>query len=438
MNDREEKGVSFLRDLLDIATSPGRIRLLYRTSLYSNALYLMVATGGTAVLGFVFWILAARYYSPAEVGLASATIASMGLIASLSRLGLEYGLVRFLHGPEENRRVIINTVLTIGFIFSVIGSFVFLAGLGLWSPAQLFLRQDRWYLAGFVVFTIVTTISPLVDHVFVAHRRAGYMAARGVLSSLVKLPLPVILAGFFASFGIFASWGLGLTAGLLISLVFFLPRAERGFRPVFMIKARVVRSIFGYSFANYAGDLLWSLPGVVFPMMVVNLLGADLNAYYYIAWAIAGVLIMIPTSISTSLFAEGSYEEDKLGVNIRRSLKMVSVTLLPAVLIVLLIGDKILLLYGSDYSAEATPLLRILALATLPLAVNIIYLGIKRVQKDLTTIVVLTMMLTVVTLVVGYALLPRLGINGAGWGWLIGQSAALVFVLVQLFRSKAR
>jgi len=48
--------------------------------LYKNAYFLMAREAATAVLGLVFWIVVARFYSPAEVGLA----AIYGL--SLSRL----------------------------------------------------------------------------------------------------------------------------------------------------------------------------------------------------------------------------------------------------------------------------------------------------------------------------------------------------------------
>ena len=43
--------------------------LRMRSTLYRNALLLVVNAGATAGLGFVFWVLAARLYSPAQVGL---------------------------------------------------------------------------------------------------------------------------------------------------------------------------------------------------------------------------------------------------------------------------------------------------------------------------------------------------------------------------------
>ena len=48
-----------------------------------------------------------------------------------------------------------------------------------------------------------------------------------------------------------------------------------------------------------------------------------------------------------------------------------------------LAGDKLLLLFGKEYSAEATTLVRLLTLAALPLSVNLLYLGVARVKKEL-------------------------------------------------------
>ena len=59
-------------------------------------------------------------------------------------------------------------------------------------------------------------------------------------------------------------------------------------------------------------------PNLILPIMVLNVLGAEQAAYYYIAYAIAALLFMIPGAISTSLFVEGSHGEE--GVELGRFL----------------------------------------------------------------------------------------------------------------------
>ena len=425
-----------LSEVIIILTSREKLVQLFRIHLYSNAIYLMIATAVTSLLGFVFWIIVARFYAPEDVGLASATIAATGLVMSLSRLGLEMGLVRFLHQSGEDASSMINTVFTIGILTSCTAALIFVAGLGFWSPALLFIRENPIYLVAFVVFVVASTVSTFTDHAFIAERRAGFALARSFIFSLLKLPLSILLAVFFHSFGIFASWGISLVIALLISIFLLLPRAQPGYRPFFVIRRGVVNDMIRFSFANYLSGFFWGSPSVVFPIMVVNLLGAEPNAYFYIAWAVGGVLTMIPTAVSTSLFVEGSYDEEKLGLNIRRSLKMVPIILVPAVILILVMADKLLLFFGSSYSQNAASLLRILALSTLPLAINIIYLGIKRVQKKLKLVVGLTAFIAVVTIGLAYLLLPLMGINGAGIAWLTSQVVVALVIIANLFRKR--
>jgi len=66
--------------------------------LFKTAYFLMFSSLTSAGSGFFFWLIAARFYSTADIGLASAIISAMGLISMLSLLGFDISLVRFL--PE--------------------------------------------------------------------------------------------------------------------------------------------------------------------------------------------------------------------------------------------------------------------------------------------------------------------------------------------------
>jgi len=77
-----------------------KIRGFLRISLYRNAAYLLMTSGTNSLAGFVFWAMAARLYPAEGVGLASAAISAMGLLALLSTLGMDYGLIRFLPGAH--------------------------------------------------------------------------------------------------------------------------------------------------------------------------------------------------------------------------------------------------------------------------------------------------------------------------------------------------
>jgi O-antigen/teichoic acid export membrane protein len=139
---------------------------------------------------------------------------------------------------------------------------------------------------------------------------------------------------------------------------------------------------------------------------------------------------MIPTAITTSLFAEGANDEAQLKNHVRRSLKMVGLLLIPAVIIVWFLANKFLQLFGGLYAENSATLLRWLAIAAFPLAINLFYFNIKRVQKKVKTVIFLAALMAIIVVMTSYLLLPRLGINGVGIAWLAGQSAVAVIVIV--------
>jgi O-antigen/teichoic acid export membrane protein len=412
------------------------LKSLSEVSLYSNAVYLMITSAVNALVGFVFWLIAARFYSPTDVGLASAAIAGASLLATLANLGLGHGLIRFLPHSGKNANSLLNSCFSLGSLTSIIIALIFLGGLDFWSPALLFIKHNPVYLATFLLFTLASTLSGLAGETFIAERRAGFVLAGGLIFNVLRLPLVILLATFFRSFGIFASVGIALVVTLLFNVFFFLPRAQPNYRPFLTINKKVVNEMLHFSLANYLSVLFWAAPGLVLPIMVVNLLGAELNAYFYIAWAMGGVLGVIPVTAATSLFAEGSSEQERLGINIWRSLKMILLLLVPAVILVLAFADKLLLLFGIAYAQNATTLVRILAIGSLPLAVNIVYLAIKRVEKKLKVIVSLTAFIAIITLGLTYLLLPIMGINGAGIAWLTSQAVIALVIMASWLKRR--
>ena len=109
-------------------TSKEGLKRLYGVSLYRNAIYLMLNSAALAVLGFVFWILAARFYSTEEVGLAAAIIAAATFLALLSTLGLDYGLIRFMPNSGKKFNSLVNSCFTVSGLAAIVFSLIFLAG----------------------------------------------------------------------------------------------------------------------------------------------------------------------------------------------------------------------------------------------------------------------------------------------------------------------
>jgi len=421
-----------------ILTSKQKLKSLYGVSLYRNAIYLVLNSAINALGGFLFWIIAVKLYSTESIGLASAAIAAIGLLTSVSNLGLNYGLIRFLPGSGEKSRDMLNSCITITGILSVALALVFLAGLALWSPALLPLREHWVFVIAFVMFTAAQNLYGIVQAVFIATLRTGFGLSQSSIVQVLRFASIVPLA-VFVTLGVFYSWGIAVLVAGAVGVLLFLPKVQPGYRALPIVKISRVNDIFKYSLKSLLSNQLQIAPSSIIPLMVVNLLGAEQNAYFYIGWIMGTTVLTIPAAISSSLFAEGSNQEQKLDNQVKRSFKFLLLLLVPVVIVILLLADKLLLLFGTAYSQNAAVLVRLLVISAVPCSVNSIYLSIKRVQMKMKNVVIMTGFIAAATLGLSYFLLPSMGITGVGVAWLGSQVVVALWVGIGLLiKSKVK
>ena len=125
---------------------------------------------------------------------------------------------------------------------------------------------------------------------------------------------------------------------------------------------------------------------------------------------IASLLFAIPVSVSRSLFAEGAHFEDELGANVRRSFRLTFLLLIPAIILLFLLGKWLLLLFGASYSANSLLLLKIMALSSLLVGINVIYFSILQVRDRRRELVIVSGFMAIGILVCIYFIIPATGI----------------------------
>jgi len=325
-------------------------------------------------------------------------------------------------------------LITVAGIMALAVCFIFVAGISWWSPKLLFLVSKPYFLVTFVIVGVALAVYTIVTQVFIAFRKAGYtFFSQGVIASGLELVLVMILSSF-GVFGIFISQAIGLMVALTVCIVFFLPVVIPHYRPEPAVQWRTTGATMSYSFANYAGDGLNNLPVWVVSLLVLNNFGAAANAYFYLAWTMSTVLWAVGYGISTSLFAEGSHEAGNVSGDIIRSLKLILLIILPATVIMVVFGDKLLLLYGGTYSAEGTAVLRWFSLSALPASINLLYFSLARVEKWLKSLVIISGLTALLTILLSYLLMRHFGIVGAGISRLFVQTALLFYTVPRLLQ----
>jgi O-antigen/teichoic acid export membrane protein len=396
------------------------LKKYYREPLYRNSLSIMLTQVFATFFALAFWMVAARTMSSTTVGLATAAFSSTVLLISLAPLGLDAGLTRFLPG-SNNKRGLYSTTMLITLLSSLALMTIFLSGLQVLSPQLVFLREG-WSLVALIGFAAVTAVSTMQATALIAARQGHLYFIQNTILGL-RVPLIIVFASL-GTVGVFLSWDVAFLATVLfgtVALYYY------GLSMKWQIDVTSLREIFRFSLGNYTAGIFQLAP-LIIPVMIINAIGAREGAYYYIAHAVAaGLLFIIPAAVGLSLFVEGSH-----GMPLRetaiKSLKFTMLILIPAIAVIFLLGDRLLLLFGSQYSTQALELLWLLAVTSLLSVIPSIYSSIVTVQKNIKMLNYVNFAISALMLGAAYPLLLTYGIIGVGYAWVI--SYALVSIIV--------
>jgi O-antigen/teichoic acid export membrane protein len=404
-----------------------------RNPLLRNGYLLAFNSGSTAVVGLLFWTVAAWKYSPFAVGCSTAAIALMRLSSEVSELNLGSAMVRFVPSAgQQARRLIAGAHLACGCIGLLVGTACIVL-VPIISPSSKFLHGHLPAVM-FVVISVAYPLSVIQDGVLVGLRRAALVPVKNLAVSVVKLALVAMLAGVMPSHGIFASWVLALgVVDTAVGVYLFgwairgHERRERG-APAQTLPP--VSQIARFVAADYGGSVFHIGAVNLLPIMVINVFGAEQSAYFGIAFFIAYSLHLINLSMGTSLVAETAYDPARLAHAVRHVVAHTAKVQVPVVTLMMLVAPALLGVFGAGYRS-ATDTLRLMALAALPHLLVATAVSSARVQRRLRLLVWLQAAMCALLLPLGWLLLHVVGPSGPGWAWLITQCVLAGFLLIR-------
>jgi O-antigen/teichoic acid export membrane protein len=378
-------------------------------SLYKNSFFLLLSNALNIGCGFLFWIIAAKFYSLEDVGLATALISSMGLVILFSRFGFDVSLIRFFSTRDSAK--VFSTSLIVTTVSTITVGFFLLLLIGLLAPSISFMQTTTNGLI-FIFFSVVNSVALVTGNAFTAARRADHYFYQNILMALrIIILVPLV---FLGSFGIFGSVGLTYLLASIFGL--FLQRRFLSSFEMVIDKIYLKESL-DFSMGNYISNILYSAPALIIPIVVFDTLGGAEAAKYYIAYSIAYVVLIIPTALSTSLMVEGSHGADLKKISVKTGFA-VFVLLVPTVVFLYVFGPILLSLFKNEY-VGAIELLRIFALSSFFVAIHMLFIPIQTVRMKIKSIVTLNLIRFVLMLGLSYILILRFGIIGAGYAWMI-------------------
>jgi O-antigen/teichoic acid export membrane protein len=431
-------GLAPPRDVRELGTGPGRLSaLLARFSanhMVRNSLYLILSSALQASLGFVFWIVVARLFNPADVGRASSLISATTVIAYLALLGLNSTFVRYLPTAPDRDALITAGLLLVTGCGAGIGLGYVLAT-PLIAPRLDFIEHHAVLAVGFVLLTAAASVNLLTDSVFIASRKASYCALTdGGIGGTSKILGAVLLAGAGA-YGVFGASTGGFAASAVVSvgLIFALLRWRPSLRNPFTTLMPLIR----FSAANYAANILNLLPVLVVPLIILDRIGARPAAYYFVAFQIATLLYSAAYAVGETLLAEGSHAGAERRLLLRRSRRFLVAVYLPAVLVVIVAARWVMLVFGPKYSEYGSTSLIWLAIAAVPVAACNWSWTALRLSGHLRAIVLSNAVYTLGICGLAWLLAPR-GLALLTAAWPIGSllAAAVAATAVAVLRAR--
>jgi O-antigen/teichoic acid export membrane protein len=404
--------------------------------LFRTAHLLMLNTVLTGALGFAFWILAARLYSPERVGVNSALIAVLMTVSTLCQVNLGSVFVRFL--PESTRpaRLIVLGYAVAGGFSLVVATCVALIAPHFAKDLSV-LGSNRLIGVIWVVSVALWCVFALQDGALTGLRSARWIPVENSSFGILKIVALVILAAFGAAQGMLLAWVLPMAILVIpVNLIIFrraipahTPAHTEGIVNRFG-RRRLIRYLGMTSVASSIDQGMLA----ALPILVVAILGATQNAYFYIAFTIVTTLELLADNIVTALTVEGTFATHRLQELTGAVARRFVVLLLPATLVLIAAAPLALLFFGRTYADHGTTVLRLLALASIFRGAIWLYMAVCRIQGRALSLLAVSVATSVGTLVFTSVFAHLWGLNGVGIGWLTSNVLVAIVVVPMLWR----
>ncbi len=387
----------------------------------------------TSALGFVFWWVAARAYSPQIVGSAAASISAMLLLSNLSTFGVGTTLIREL--PRQRHQagpMIVTGICTVGVTGLIIGA-IGAVVMPYISPGLASITANNLFIVLFPIGVSLSTIAGAVDSIFTGQLMGQMQFTRNAIFALGKLLLLLAIsvwASVVFDLNIFACW----LAGIMLSLVaiFVVARARGMFTRLYRPRWEIVRSLARNALGNYALNLELILPSQAMPVIVASILTPAATAFFYTASNITGFVFYAPFALAISLYAVGASSLTAIGKKARFTLGLAMLMGVLANVALDIGAAPILSFFGKSYADQGMWAMRILALGVFPLIIKDHFVALSRIHGRIrhATLVMLFGSAGEIALATAGGKLNGLAGVAIGWNIALGIEALAVAPIV--------
>ena len=402
-----------------------------------NTIALSVGRVCAMLFSFAFVVYAARFLGADGFGKYALAMSYFELVLSLSATGLSIIITREMaKTPSWVMRYLSASVVLVTILMAVTGGIlVILSHVSGYAPDM----RASLHLA--CVALPPATISLLLEAAFVAFQKAKYVTYGTVLENVLRTGLGLLAL----------SRGYGLPALFLILIIaricmwcfylYFLDRRVSKLQWCFdsVLFRQLIRDLKVFGLENWLSNLFLRLDVVILSFFcgeaMVGLYAAAhktlrLGAVVAVSYASAVFPYM------SRLFQESRDAFERLSEG---SLKYMFALILPAVVTIAVLADRIVLLLYTDKYAGSIPILRVLAWVLVPAFLNPFMSHVLFARGEQERSLQVAAISLVCHLALSLWFVPRWGAIGAAWALLTATATASCFYLgFLLMRDGAR
>ena len=411
-----------------------------------GASIVLIGTFVGRAFGYLSRMAIARFLGANDYGLIALGFAAMSIVATLSLIGMQSGIVRYISfykGKEDLGRIkgTIISSLKITLPLSLVLTFI-LFWYANWISIHVF--HDANLAPVIRIFSIGIPFFVLTQNLLSATVGFQEMKYRVYTENILQEPLKLLAIVVFLLLGygvVGAAWGWVLAIIVMPFLAFYF--LEKKLFPIFKTKVKAIsmdKEILYFSlpllFAGIAGLVM----GWTDTLMLGYFSSSTDVGVYNAALPTAQLIRSIPAAFAVIFFPVVSelYARNKIE-DLRRTYSAVTKWMLalifPAFLLTALFPEQILkILFGTEYIAGATALSIIVFGYMVGAAVGPTG-AILQTYKRTKTVMVANYMGAAMNFLLNFLLIPIYGVNGAAIA--TGFSLAFVYILTFFFAHKA-
>src|SRR6185312_12879227 len=174
-----------------------------------DGMALVLSSAISSAVGMLYWVVAARMFDPATVGVNTTVVSTLGLLGIIAQLNLGSAMLRFVPVVGRGARALVAACYATGIGAALVIGTGFALGAGWWAPELQAAVGAGALVAYFVVATPFWTVFNMQDYLLTGIKRARIVPFENLGFALLKIVLLVVggLLGF--SGAVAGSWALG-------------------------------------------------------------------------------------------------------------------------------------------------------------------------------------------------------------------------------------